>query len=163
MKLTVDKRLIKAGNVVEVSWDAGTATSPRIVIHTHNRESILSVPQTGTKRFRMKNSQGQHWIALKAWEGNTETVVKRRIVVYGTAQQNDSFEYMDNHNSWWNRKVDAVKRWWNSFTTEKKRLYIILLMLIAYQILFSFGFFYVCHLLLTLLIFYIFWQVIKRN
>lgn len=163
MQLKVDKRLVKAGNVVEVSWDAGTSTSPRIVMHMGKRESTLSVPQLGSKKFRLKGVKGRHWIGLKAWDGNKEVIIKHRLFVYGKSYENDAFEYMDKREGLFSRFTHYVKHWWGMYTPEKKRLYVLLLLLLGYQLLFSFALYTVCHLLLTGIIFWLFWQVIRRN
>lgn len=163
MKLKVDKRFVKAGDIIEVTWDAEEASSPRIVMHMGLRESTLSVPQSGSKRFRLKQANGKHWIGLKVWDGNKETTITHRIFVYGKTQESDSFEYIDKGSTWWRRTGDKIKRWWASYTPDKKRLYILLLLLIAYQGLFSFGYFYLCNLFLTGIIFWLFWQITKRN
>lgn len=162
MKLTVDKRFVKAGNVVEITWDAEGATSPRIVMHTGKRESTLSVPSSGSKRFRLKGVKGSHWIGLKVWEGNEEKTIKHRVFVYGKAPENDAFEYMDRQDNWLSRIKNYFKRWWSMFTPEKKRLYILLLLLLAYQTMFSLALFTVAQILFTAIIFWLFWQIIKR-
>ena len=163
MQLKVDKRFLKAGNVVEVSWDAGDTTSPRLIMHTGKRESTLAVPQSGSKRFRLKGVKGQHWIGLKAWEGNQEKLIKHRVFVYGKSHDSDAFEYMDRPDSWISRKKVAIKRWWAMFTPEKKRLYLLLLMLLGYNMLLSFGLDSASQIVFTLIIFWLFWQIVKRN
>lgn len=163
MKLKVNKRFLKAGSVVEVTWEAEDVSSPRIVIHTGKRESTLAVPSSGSKRFRMKNAGLSQWIGLKAWVGKEEELLRHRLFVWGTYSEGDAFEYMDRRDSWWKRTLDGVKRWWNLFTPEKKRLYVILLLLVAYQTVLGMGYLYFSHLMLTAVIFYLFWQIIKRN
>ena len=163
MKINVNRRILKAGQVIEVTWEAEGAVSPRLVIHTGKRESILAVPSSGTKRFRMKTPGMSQWIGLKVWDGNEERLLKHRLVVWGRPAESDAFEYMDHHDSWWKRTREAVKRWWNLFTPEKKRLYVLLLLLIVYQTILGLGYLYGAHLMLTAIIFYLFWQIIKRN
>lgn len=163
MKIKVNRRILKAGQVVEVSWEAESAVSPRLVIHTGKRESTLAVPVSGTKRFRMKTPGMSQWIGLKVWDGNEEKILKHRLVVWGRPAESDAFEYMDSHDSWWKRTRNAVKRWWNLFTPEKKRLYVLLLLLLVYQTILGLGYLYGAHLMLTAIIFYLFWQIIKRN
>lgn len=161
MKLHINKRIIKTGDIVEVSWDAEEGSSPRLVMHTGFRETTLAVPETGSKKFRLKNAKGRHWIGLRCWVGNEDRLVKQRVFVYGTSKETDQFEYIDKE-SWWTRFANKCKRYWNFFTPEKKRLYIILLLLLAYQVLMSFGLFAICHIMMTLITFYLFWQIIKR-
>ena len=163
MKLKVDKRILKAGSVVDVSWDAEDTVSPRIVIHTAQRETTLAVPSSGSKRFRLKNAGLSQWIGLKVWDGHEEKLIKHRVFVWGRYTDSDAFEYMDHHDSWWTRTRNAVKRWWNMFTPEKKRLYVLLLLLLAYQTILGSGYLYAAHLMLTAIIFYLFWQIVKRN
>lgn len=163
MKINVNKRILKTGQVVEVTWDAGGAVSPRLVIHTGRRETTLAVPSSGTKRFRMKNAGMSQWIGLKVWDGSEEKLFKKRLVVWGRPAESDAFVYMDHPDSWWKRTRHAVKRWWNLFTPEKKRLYVLLLLLVLYQAILGLGYFYAAHLMLTAIIFYLFWQIIKRG
>lgn len=162
MELKVNKRFVKAGDVVEVTWDAGEATSPRLIMHTGIRESALAVPQSGTKRFRLKGVKGKHWIGFKAWDGNQERVIKHRVFVYGKSKESDAFEYMDNQGNWFTRAKLHMKRWWNLFTPEKKRLYILLIVLLVYNSLLSFGLYSISQILFTLILFWLFWQIIKR-
>lgn len=161
MKLKVNKRFVKAGEVVEVSWDSEIATSPRLIMHTGIRESSLAVPESGSKRFRLKGVKGQHWIGLKAWDGNQERLIKHRIFVYGKSRESDSFEYMDKQN-WFDKLRQGVKRWWGMYTPEKKRLYVLLILLLVYNLLFSLALYNVAQILFMLIIFWLFWQIVKR-
>ncbi len=161
MKLNLSKRIIKAGDVVEVTWDAEEATHPRLVMHTGQRETTLAIPESGCKKFRLKGSKGQHWIGLRCIAGNQDKLIRRRILIYGKVQEHDAFEYV-NPESRWSRFMDKCKRYWNNFTSEKKRLYAILLALISYQVLMSFHLFTISQILMTVLTFYIFWQVIRK-
>lgn len=161
MKLNISKRILKAGDVVEVTWDAEAAGSPRLVMHTGQHETTLAVPESGSKKFRLKGAKGQHWIGLRCWTGNKDKLIRRRILVYGKAQESDAFEYV-NPESRWSRFKNTCKLYWNSFTPEKKRLYAILLSLIGYQILMSCQLFTASQILMTIITFYIFWQVIRK-
>lgn len=163
MKIYVDKRFVKVGGVVTVRWDAEGATGPRIIMHMGRHETALAVPEKGEKKFRLKDSRGSHWIGLQSWVNGKEETLRHRVFVYGKPNVNgDKFEYLNGKPSWWNQIKERCKRWWSFFPSEKKRLYILLLLLIAYQVLFSFMLFTACRLLLTGIIFWLFWQVIKR-
>lgn len=163
MRLKVNKRWVKVGDLITVNWNAEGTVSPRIIMHMGRRETALAVPDSGEKKFRLKDARGSHWIGLKVWQDGQEKLIRHRIFVYGKSQTGDSFEYMDRKDSWWCGLKTKMSRWWNCFTPEKKRLYILLLLLITYQTLFSFMLFTACHLLLTGIIFWLFWQIIRRN
>lgn len=162
MKLNIDKRIIKAGDVIEVAWDAEQAESPRLVIHTGAHETTLSIPDSGSKKFRIKATKGQHWIGLRCMTGKEDKLDRRRFFVCGKMRESDAFEYVDKTDRWGSMK-EKCKRFWNSFSAEKKRLYGILLALLAYQGLMSFQLYTASQILMTILTFYIFWMVVRRN
>lgn len=161
MRISINKRFVKAGEIVEVTWASEEGSSPRIVMHTGERETAIAVPENGSKKFRLKNAKGSHWIGLRCWVGNEEKLVRRRLVVWGKAKETDAFEYIDQE-SWWKRFSNGCKRYWDYFSPEKKRLYIILIFLIIYQLLMSFHLLAASQILMTVITFYIFWQVIKK-
>lgn len=161
MKLTINKRILKAGTVIEVTWDCGKCDSPRLVMHTGKRESVLAVPPTGSKRFKIKSSKGEHWIGLKAVDYGKELLVKRRFFVYGTNNETDSFEYMDRRDNFFTRIKTNVLRWWNMFTPEKKRLYLIMLSLLAYQFVAALWP-EVGRVMFYCIIFWLFWMIAKK-
>lgn len=163
MKLRISKRIVKAGETIEVEWNCEDCSSPRLILNTGSRENTLAIPPTGTKRFRMKGNKGKHSIGLKAEKNGRERRIKKRIFVYGKTNETDSFEYIDRGDAspinQWNSRIS---NWWRSFTPEKKRLYILLLLLLTFNMLssipavapYSFILFYG-------IIFWLFWKVIS--
>lgn len=65
MKLSIDKRIVKAGSVIEVQWDNSGGANQELVVHTGNRESVLPVTMSGSKRLRMKGGHLLCWIGLR--------------------------------------------------------------------------------------------------
>lgn len=161
MKLQVNKRLVKAGEIIEIKWDAEEGNMPRLVLHNGEKEITLSVPQKGEKQFRMKGKKGLHWVGLLTMVGETEKRKRHHFWVYGSAKTTDEFEYMDHQDTTIGRMQDSMKRWWNMFSPEKKRMYILLLLLMLYQFL-AVASPAVGGILLYGIIFWLFWQVIKR-
>lgn len=164
MRLNVSKRIIKAGEILEVTWDCEECTDPHLILQTGNRESVLSVPPSGTKRFRMKGSVGKHSVGLRCNLYGKEKTTKKRILVYGKVKDTDEFEYVDRGDaspmSRWNQ---GIQNWWASYTPEKKRLYILLLLLLAIHMLSSIpSFAFLSNIIFYVTIFWLFWQVVKK-
>lgn len=161
MKLTVNKRFVKTGDVVNIKWDAEEGNSPRLILHNGTNEVTLSVPISGEKQFRMKGKKGLRWIELTTLVGETEKRTRRYLWIYGSVKMTDDFEYMDHQDTPVGRMQENMKRWWNSFTPEKKKMYVLLLLLMLYQFLIHAapG---LAGILLYGTIFWLFWQVIKQ-
>lgn len=161
MKLQVNKRIVRAGEVINVKWDAEDGNEPRLVLHDGSREISLSVPSSGEKQFRMKGKRGIHWVALVCMVGNKQKRKRHHFWVHGSVKTTDEFEYMDHEDTTIGRMQRNMKLWWGSFAPEKKRMYILLLLLLLYQFLAAaspqLG-----GILLYGIIFWLFWQVIKR-
>lgn len=164
MRLDISKRIIKAGDVLEVTWNAEGANAPRLILRTGQRESSLAVPESGTKRFRMKGKKGPHSVSLTANEYGRERSIKKRVFVHGHTAETDEFEYVDRGDaSPINRWNSSMQAWWRNFTPEKKRLYIILLLLLAYHAFSRMpSFAEYADILFYGIIFWIFWKVVKR-
>ena len=165
MRLNISNRIVKAGNIIEVSWDSEEGNNPRLVLETGVHQSVLSVPESGTKRFRLKGSKGKHCVKLYANVYGKEKCVSKRIFVYGKAMDTDEFEYVDRGTtsplSRWN---NYFHNWWNGFTPEKKRLYMILLSLLVIHSAGTVqGFAVFSEVGYYVLVFWLFWQVVKRN
>lgn len=161
MKLNVNKRIVKAGEVINVKWNAEEGNSPRLALYDGNREIILTVPISGEKQFRMKGRRGLHWIALRTMVGETEKQKRHYFWVYGSAKTTDDFEYMDHQDTPVGRFQQNIKRWWDAFPPEKRRMYVLLLLLMLYQFL-AVAAPQLGGILLYGVIFWLFWQVIKR-
>lgn len=161
MKLKVNKRFVKAGDVIDVKWDAEEGNSPRLVLHNGNREAVLTVPMNGEKQFRMKGKKGLHWVSLKTMIGETEKEKRYYFWVYGSAKKTDEFEYMDHEDTPMGRAQQNLRRWWASYPPEKRRMYVLLLLLLLYQFLIAASP-QLAGILLYAIIFWLFWQVIKR-
>lgn len=164
MKLQINKRIVKAGDIIDVEWDSEEGNSPRLILKSGNNSTSLSVPLSGSKRFKMKGVKGSHSITLIADVYGKEKSVKKRIFVYGQKKETDDFEYIDRGDaSSINRWNNSIQQWWQSFSHEKKTLYKLLLMLLAYNALstipaaadFALILFYG-------ILFWLFWQVIKK-
>lgn len=165
MQLNISKRFIKAGTIIEVTWDAQEGTNPRLVLETGTRQSTLSVPASGSKRFRLKGVQGKHRVTLFADVNGREKTISRRIFVFGKTKETDDFEYVDRGDSSpLNRWNNSVSNWWRSYTPEKKRLYILLICLMGIHLLGSIpSVAFISEILYYVLIFWLFWQVVKRD
>ncbi len=165
MQLNISKRIVKAGDIVDVTWDAQEGTNPRLILETGNRQSTLSVPAAGSKRFRLKGSKGRHSITLITDRNGREKSLSRRIFVYGKAPETDEFEYVDRGDaSPLNRWNNAVRNWWAGYTPERKRLYILLISLLAIHSLGSIpSLSTIAEVAYYVLIFWLFWQVVKRD
>lgn len=160
MKLHVNKRIVRAGDIITVKWDQEDASNPRLVMHSGKRETELAVPGSGEKQFRLKGKKGIQWIGLKCYVGNKERFIKHHLLLWASHQATDDFDYMDKQDTWMGRMRTSVSRWWNYYTPEKKRLYFILLLLLLYQFMLA-AVPQAAGILLYVIIFWLFWQVIK--
>lgn len=165
MRLNISKRFIKAGNIIEVTWDTQEGNNPRLVLETGSRQSTLNVPPSGSKRFRLKGAQGKHRVILLADVNGKEKTLSKRIFVFGKAKETDDFEYVDRGDaSPLNRWNQGISNWWNSYTPEKKRLYILLLCLMGIHLLSRIpSVVFISEILYYILIFWLFWQVVKKD
>ena len=164
MRLNTNKTFVKAGDIIEISWDSEEGNSSRLVLHTGNKQNVLNVPLAGTKKFRMKSSKGRHSISLISNVYGKDRKITKRIFVYGKVKETDEFEYVDRGDaSPINRWNSSIQQWWQNFTAEKKRLYVILLLLLAYN---AMNASQSLHDISTLIfygtIFWIFWIIIKK-
>ena len=164
MKIRLNKRILRSGEILEVEWDStGWTGSQALIVHTGGKETSLQVPLSGSKKLRMKGGSLVNWIGLRSWEYGRVRTVKRYFLTIGKRRDTDEFEYVgqqplrDNMDKFSN----GFQRWWRRHTPEKQRLYIIALLLLLYQIILphNFGF---SNLLLTGTIFYIFWLVVRK-
>jgi len=164
MKLDISKRFLKAGDIIEISWNSEGANDPRLILNTGDRQSTLSVPETGSKKFRLKCSRFHQSIKLMGNVNGKEKNLTQHIFVYGKRKETDEFEYIDRGDaSLMNRWNQTVKNWWRSFNPEKKKLYILLLWLLGYHLIKSIPatapyadiIFYVT-------IVWLFWQIVKK-
>ena len=163
MKLSIDKRILKAGSVIEVQWDNSGGANQELVVHTGNRESVLPVTMSGSKRLRMKGGHLLCWIGLRTQEYGRVRTLRRYFLVYGKGETTDRFEYVGTNpsDSRLEQAKSAMRRWWNAYTPEKQRLLKILGIILVYEFVLprNPG---LASIVLTILVFYIFWQVIKR-
>ena len=164
MKIQVDKHLMRAGDVVEVTWEARGCTDASIIMHTGNNETRIAVPEVGTKKFRLKGVTHINWIGIAGNEYGKVREQRSYIFVYGKPKT-DEFTYM-NGSEPWHGKVNSLwyrmKSVWGAYPVEKKRLYWILLALMLYQFIMSASP-ELSKILLTGIIIYIFFQIIRRN
>lgn len=164
MKIQVDKHIMRAGDVVEVTWEARGCTDAAIIMHTGNNETRIAVPEVGTKKFRLKGTTHLNWIAIAGNEYGKNKQQRSFICVYGKPKT-DEFTYMDGSEPW-HGKLNSfwyrMKSTWGAYPQEKKRLYWILLALMAYQFIMRTSP-ELASILLMGIIIYIFFQIIKRN
>ena len=89
--------------------------------------------------------------------------LRRYFLVYWKGETTDRFEYVGTNpsDSRLEQAKSAMRRWWNAYTPEKQRLLKILGIILAYEFVLprNPG---LASIVLTILVFYIFWQVIKR-
>lgn len=163
MKLSITNRILRAGDIQEITWDNSGGSNQNLVVHTGRREVSMQAEMSGTKKLRMKGGSLINWVGLRTEEYGKVTTLKRYFLVLGKQKETDSFEYVGQSpvNDRLRSASDWMKRWWGMYTPEKKRLYIIVLILFFYQLLLphhpdlASGF-------LTACIFYIFWIIIRK-
>jgi len=163
MQLKIDKRFLRGGSIIQVTWDAQGHGSPELVIHTGDRESAIPVSQQGTKRLRMKGGHLLCWIGLQVNDGGRIRTTRRYLLVVGRQQETDDFEYIgqnpvrDRATQWW----AGIRRWWAGYSTEKQRLMTLLGLLCLHQIVLSFSPI-AASMVMMLAMLYILWIIMRR-
>ncbi len=164
MKFNISRHILKVGDIIEISWNSEGANDPRLILNTGDRQSTLSIPETGNKRFRLKSSKMHQTVKLIANSNGKETCITKHLFVWGKKKETDEFEYVDlGDASPMKRWNSAIQNWWQSFTPEKKKLYFLLLWLLGFNIIRSIpAIASAADIILYIAIFWLFWQVIKK-
>lgn len=129
----ISKRIIRVGEILEISWDCDASDSQELLIQTGAKKSILPVETSGTKKIKLTAPGEKTVISLRTVKNGKEHVSSKRVWVREAKQQYDEFEYVDD--SVWNRVKEffrKLKLKWNMFSPERQRLYIVLTVLAVY-------------------------------
>lgn len=143
MKLSVDKLIIREGEVVAITWDSNNAQTTRLIIDNGYKSSALDVPSSGEKKIRLNRSKGLTKVILSALvngkQKNKVTLIKVRspkTVKPKEEKHYDSYKRMDNtgFRGWWQRFCEKLRAFgsklryfWKSLTPQKRQSYILLL------------------------------------
>ena len=66
MTFTTDKSVVTEGDIVEVRWDCPGADSAELTIDNGYKISTLTLPLSGSKRFRLHRSKGRTRLMITA-------------------------------------------------------------------------------------------------
>lgn len=128
-------RIIRAGEILEISWHCSDTERQELVIQTGEKQSVLPVEPFGSKKIRLKTPGEKTVIALRIYQGDKTKTHSKRVWVRAAKEQLDEFEYVDSGNflvrQWREWKKD-IRSSWQSFSPDKKQLYYVYLMLLAY-------------------------------
>jgi len=133
---TINHRIIRTGEILEISWDCDSCDSQELIIQTGTKKSVLPVETSGTKKIRLTTSGEKTVICLRTVKDGKEHISSKRVWVRAAKQQYDEFEYVDD--SFWSRTKEffrKLKLKWNMFSPERQRLYVTLTVLAVYLLL----------------------------
>lgn len=135
-------RIIRAGEVLEITWASPDADQVELLIRTGEKQSVLPVEQAGVKRIRLKNADGKTVTSLRTYKQGKVKIQNKRIWVRPAKEEKlDEFEYVDGGNffvrQWRTWKNDILSSW-RFFSPDKKQLYWVYLLLLAYVVILPF-------------------------
>lgn len=164
MIFKTNKSIIKGGEIIEISWDGQDCSDLQLIIETGNKKTLLNVPQSGSKKLRMKGGSLLNSISLKGTDRNgKKRSSKRTLFIWGKQKEFDDFEYVNDKSV--KNKLSSIgqriKLWWNMFTPEKKHLYIILVTLCIYHVFLNLYPLFASILMMGLIM-WIGWMIIKK-
>lgn len=169
MKLSVDKKNVTEGDVVEVKWDCPKAESLKITINNGFKAATAEVENKGSKKYKLNRSNGQTVISIEGVE-NGKTVkkeilikVKAPKVKKENSKKYDQYQRLDRKPI--KEKIDALKSkfkyFWQSLPPQKKQAYILLSIIFGIMIISTF---YPKIILfgMSILAIYLLWTLMKR-
>lgn len=174
MTFTTDRTSLTEGEIIEIAWECTQADRAELTIDNGYKASVLSLPLSGTKRFRLNRSRGKTALTMTAWVG--EKSYKKTIKVRVTEIPTTRAEAVDGQGrpmgslgEWWHQRV--LPKWqqmtsrrraaWQAMSPEKRmasRTVLILSALLLVSILLP-GLFI---LGLMALMGYLIWVVLKK-
>lgn len=131
MRLNVNRLLVRKGTIIEISWDTSGMTMPEMVLTLSGKDNVIAVETAGSKKIRVGGSSFKNSISLRAYDsaGKLRTI-KRSLYIWGSMKpegQYDSYTRITPLK----RYSEFVKNYWRRYPIEKRRLYIILVLLMV--------------------------------
>lgn len=148
MKFKVSRRIVREGDIVEVTWECPEAESARITIDNGYRSASAVVPSSGSKKYKLNRSKGRTRITLSA--NCHGTPVHREIFIIvrkarsskakGDNTVYDSYTRMDKPNLQQRFKIfrERLSYAWQYVPAQKKLAYKILLLLLVVMLISAF-------------------------
>ncbi len=148
MKFKVSKRIVREGDIVEVTWECPEAESARITIDNGYRSASAVVPSSGSKKYKLNRSKGRTRITLFA--NCHDTSVHREIFIIvrksrssrAKSEDNvyDSYTRMDKPNVKQRFRIfrERLSYAWQYVPAQKKLAYTLLLLLSLVMLLSAF-------------------------
>lgn len=168
--LSVDKKCVVEGDVVEIHWTCDNAENVQLTIDNGYKLNTIQVEPSGTKKFRLNRSKGKTEIVVGAMANGKMRY--KSVGVRVKRQKVEKAEYVHDYtgakgvrnnglkNSWYNFK-SKMKYAWGSFSEKKRLAYIILLSISLLLLVSSFWHpFY--RIGLVALVGYLFYVILKR-
>lgn len=135
IELSVDKKRVTEGDVVEIHWSCENAENVQLTIDNGYKLNTIQVETAGTKKFRLNRSKGKTEIVIGAAANGK--MHYQSVGVRVKRQKVEKAEYVHDYtgakgvrnnglkNSWYNFK-SRTKYVWNGFSEKKRLAYIIL-------------------------------------
>ncbi len=135
MRLNVDKWVARNGSIIEVSWDATGMSRPQLIMKVAGKETIIDVDLVGSKKFRLNGTSHRRDISLSAIdEKGKQRRIDRSVFTWGKSKDSnvyDSYTRISPLGEKLTSYGQSVKNMWERFPREKRRLYIILILLMT--------------------------------
>lgn len=141
MVFSVDKSVIREGDVVTLTWDCPQGERANLCIDNGYKESSMEVAPTGEKKIRLNRSKGYTKLTLTATVGGKQKERWQLIRVKPPKKvkaepQYDAYERID-AKGWkaWCRKVRDA---WNAQTPQRRQSFVMLLCICVIMVISSF-------------------------
>lgn len=171
MTFTTDKTVVTEGDVVEVHWDCPGADSAELTIDNGYKATTISLPLSGSKRFRLHRSKGRTRLVVTATVGGKQYSKTQKVKVKDIPlTKAETVDHRGHRMSKW-RQWSSLPKWqswrmrfrqgWQMLTPEKRLASRLLLILGAVLLMATF-----LPILLLVGLFgvsmYLFWILMKR-
>lgn len=144
INLSVDKKKVTEGDIVEVTWSCSPADGVQFTLDNGFKKNSIDVEPSGIKKFRLNRSKGRtHLVIAVQYQGKTYyDSVTVRVLKMKTTKTEEVHDYTGAKgvranglkNSWANFKSKMKMAW--TYMPENKRLaYKILIALLVISLL----------------------------
>lgn len=166
MNIKVNKHIVKAGEVIDVSWDASEGIYQELILKSGDKETSIPVSPSGTKRFRMKGGNLFNSVLLRSQRDGKEVTSRSWVVVWGgDRSQSTTRSYAQSSSGKLSSRIGQyfknLKTAWTYMPQGKKQLYYILMALLCYQTVALYSYPIASFCMIGILL-YIFWLLIKK-
>lgn len=170
INLSVDRKSVVEGDVVEIHWACENVDNVQLTIDNGYKLNTIQVEPSGTKKFRLNRSKGKTEIVIGAMANGKMRY--KSVGVRVKRQKVEKAEYVNDYtgakgvrnnglkNSWYNFK-SKMKYAWGGLS-EKKRLASVILLAVSLCLLISSFWKPFCKVGMLALVGYLFYVILKN-